>query len=285
MDLSSESLRVSATDGFALSASWFGPVEPERVVLVAPATGVRRRLYDAFGRFLAERGFGTLTWDWRGTGGSRPARLQGFEGSMRDWAERDLAGAISWATERFPSARLYGVGHSFGGQAVGLASNARRLRGLVTVAAQSGYWGHWPRPQRYGYALLWHAAVPLLTRLFGYYPARRLGMGEDLPREVALQWARWCRTPEYLGDYRGHASFSAPILALSFSDDPFAPLEAVEALHAHYGSPELLHRHVEPGDVGAERIGHFGFFREGLVPTLWQDVATWLEQHDAAGAA
>ena len=154
MDLSSESLRVSAADGFALAASWFGPIEPERVVLVVPATGVRRRLYDAFGRFLAERGFGTLTWDWRGTGGSRPARLQAFEGSMRDWAERDLAGAISWATERFPSARLYGVGHSFGGQAVGLASNARRLRGLVTVAAQSGYWGHWPRPQRYGYALL-----------------------------------------------------------------------------------------------------------------------------------
>lgn len=274
--MTTERLEVPATDGFSLAASWFGPSDPERILLVAPATGVRRHLYEPFARFLSGRGIGVLTWDWRGTGESRPARLRGFDASMRHWAERDLAGAISWAADRSPGARLLSLGHSFGGQAVGLAPNADRLAALLTVTAPSGYWGHWPRPERYGYAMLWYAAMPLASRLLGYFPSRRLGFGEDLPRGVALQWSRWCRSPEYLGDYEGHRSFDAPILAFSFSDDRFAPRAAVEALHSRYGSPDLVHRHLTPRDLGADRIGHFGFFREGRVPRLWEEVVAWL---------
>lgn len=273
-----ERLEVPATDGFLLSASWFGPSDAEQVLLVVPATGVRRHLYGAFARFASERGFGVLTWDWRGTGESRPASLRGFEASMRQWAEQDLAGAISWAVRRFPQARLHAMGHSFGGQAVGLASNGGRLESLVTVAAQSGYWGHWPSPQRFGYAALWYVGVPIATRFLGYFPSQRLGFGENLPRGVALEWARWCRSPEYLGDYSGHRAFSSPILALSFSDDRFAPQAAVEALHARYGSQDLVYRHLTPEELGTDRIGHFGFFREGKVPGLWSEVTAWLQR-------
>jgi predicted alpha/beta hydrolase len=197
---------------------------------------------------------------------------------MRHWAERDLAGMISWAAGRSARTRLYALGHSFGGQAVGLAPNADRLEALVTVGAQSGYWGHWPSPQRYGYAMLWYAGMPILSRLLGYFPSRRLGLGEDLPRGVALQWARWYRRPEYLGDYGGHQSFDALLLAISFSDDRFAPRAAVEALHTQDGSANLVYRHLTPGDAGTDRVGHFGFFREGRVPGLGDEVASWLER-------
>jgi hypothetical protein len=89
---SAEPVRIPATDGFPIPATLFTPAgeAPERVVLVAPATGVRRRLYDAFARSLAARGMGVVTWDWRGTGESRPERMRGFQASMSDWARRTL---------------------------------------------------------------------------------------------------------------------------------------------------------------------------------------------------
>jgi predicted alpha/beta hydrolase len=271
-------LTVPATDGFPLAASWHGADQPARVALVAPATGVRRRLYENYAGDLARRGFGALTWDWRGTGDSRPRSLRGFPATMRGWAEHDFEGVLRWARERFPAASLVAVGHSFGGQAIGLAPSAAALDAAVTVAAQSGYWGHWPRPRKYFYALLWHTWFPALTRICGYFPGRLLRMGADLPTGVALEWARWCRSPDYLGDWRGHAAFAAPILAVSFADDDYAPRAAVEALHAHYGRGDFGHCHVQPREVGLERIGHFGFFRPGIA-SLWSETAEWLTAH------
>ncbi len=271
-------LTIPATDGFSLAASQFGAdrTTSDKLVLVAPATGVRRRLYAPFAEFLAGEGFEVITWDWRGTGDSRPASLRGFEATMRQWGERDLDGVIDWATTHHPAAQLSVVGHSFGGQALGLAKNRDRVRRLVTIGAQSGYFGHWPRPRRYMYAALWYVAVPLLTRGAGYFPARVLRLGEDLPKGVALQWARWCRRPSYLGEWSGHRAFKAPILSIGFMDDPFAPPEAVHALHARYGSKKQQNWLIAPDELGAKEIGHFGFFRPGVTPTLWRDVAGWL---------
>jgi predicted alpha/beta hydrolase len=271
-------LTIPAADGFSLAATLFGDDSraAERVVLIAPATGVKRRLYRPFAEFLAAEGFAVATWDWRGTGDSRPPSLRGFEATMRHWGERDLAGVIDWVTARYPNARLGAVGHSFGGQSVGLAKNRERIRRLATIGAQSGYLGHWPRPQRYMYAALWYVAVPLATRLAGFFPARFFRLGEDLPSGVALQWALWCRSPAYLGEWSGHRSFAGPILSIGFMDDPFAPPGAVQALHARYGSKKQQHWLIAPEELGATKIGHFGFFRPGVTPTLWRDVADWL---------
>jgi predicted alpha/beta hydrolase len=155
------------------------------------------------------------------------------------------------------------------------------LTAAVTVAAQSGYWGRWPSPKRYYYAGVWYVLIPALTALCGYFPSRLLGLGEDLPAGVARQWARWCRSRDYLGDWRGHERFAAPILALSFADDPYAPAAAVDALHEHYAAAPVERRHLRPQEVGATRIGHFGFFKPG-VPELWREVSRWMTAVTAA---
>ena len=281
-----EDITIPATDDFPLAASWRGSPAAASVVLVAPATGVRRRLYDAFAGYLAASGFGVLTWDWRGTGDSRPSgqSLRGFRATMRNWAARDLAGAIAWASDRFRGARLLAVGHSFGGQAFGIAPNADRVAALVTVASQSGWYGHWPRPARWKYAMLWHLVMPGLSHAVGYFPGRALGLGEDLPQGVALEWARWCRSREYFGDWRGHLRFDAPILSYGFADDPYAPPAAVEALHAMYGSRERHHRLVSPGDLGVSSVGHFGFFRP-TARALWDEAVDWLRGAGSRGVA
>jgi predicted alpha/beta hydrolase len=276
--MSADELLIPATDGFRLSATEFAPAEPSRrLVLIIPAVGVKRRIYRFLASHLALRGFRVLTWDWRGVGGSRPQRLRGFPASMTIWATRDLPGVIDWARQSHPGHRLYAIAHSFGGQAVGLAPNAQHLAGLVTVAAPSGYWGHYPRPARWMMLGLWSVGIPVLTRLYGYFPAKRLGLFEDLPAGVALEWARWCRSPDYLGDYRGHRRFARPLRAYCFTDDFYASPRSVQALHREYSAARLSSRLIAPQDLGLDRIGHFGFFAEGRTPGLWDELADWLE--------
>jgi predicted alpha/beta hydrolase len=204
---------------------------------------------------------------------SRDRRL-----TMRCWACEDLAAAIAWADRRGPDAPVVLVGHSFGGHAVGLARNASRLDALVLVAAQHGWLGHWPFAQRLLLIPFWWAIVPGLTRLFGRLPSRQIGLGEDLPAGVAFEWARWCRSPTFLGEWQGHADLQSPILAFSFEDDRIAPPRAAAALLSEYRSAtRLQHRHVTPSELGRKRIGHFGFFRQGVVPGLWQECARFLD--------
>jgi predicted alpha/beta hydrolase len=281
--MSAIDLLIPATDGFRLSATEFADTgstpsgSNQGVVLIVPAIGVKRRAYQPLASYLALRGFTVLTWDWRGIGGSRPRRLRGFPASLTLWATCDLPGVIEWAAQSHPGQRLYAIGHSFGGQAVGLAPNARRLGGLVTVAAPSGYWGHYPHPARWMLLGLWQVAMPGLTRLCGYFPAKRLRLSEDLPAGVALQWAKWCRSPDYLGDYRGHRRFARPLLAFCFTDDGYAPPRSVQALHREYAAARLTSRVIAPKDLGVDRIGHFGFFAEGRTPQLWVELVDWLE--------
>ena len=43
---------------------------------------------------------------------------------MRDWAFLDMTGVVGWSQDQFPGRKLVGVGHSFGGQALGLIDPA-----------------------------------------------------------------------------------------------------------------------------------------------------------------
>ena len=57
------------------------------------------------------------------------------------------------------------------------------------------------------------------------------------------------------------AAVTAPITALSFTDDEVLSPESTEFLHGLYTGSEQVHRHLSPSDVGVERLGHHGFFR------------------------
>jgi predicted alpha/beta hydrolase len=150
------------------------------------------------------------------------------------------------------------------------------------VGAQSGYWGHWSGFPRLGLFALWHLGIPAVSHLLGYFPSRLLRMGEDLPAGVALEWARWGRRRDYVagaenGRWRaGFDALRAPLRAYSFSDDHFAPRAAVQGLLSFFRNAAVEHRHLRPADVGAPRVGHWGFFREGFKETLWRESAGWL---------
>ena len=271
---------IRARDGYALSGTLFPHegAEVGGVVLVSSATGARQRYYSRFAAYLARRGLPTVTYDYRGIGGSRPESLNGFDARFQDWGALDLSGAIATVRERFPGRRVLVVGHSAGGQLLGLADNAREVTALLTVASGSGYYRLFP--QRLRMAFNWRVLAPLLIKAFGKLPGWA-GTAEDLPAGVAAQWARWCLSPDYLlsegGEARreAYASLYLPLRAYSFTDDPIASPESVRALLSMYADALVEHRLLSPKDVG-QPVGHFGFFREPFRDTLWADAADWL---------
>jgi predicted alpha/beta hydrolase len=274
-------LRVPAADGYSLAATLFEPERPSgQVAVVSAGMGIPRGFYGRYAAFLAARGIAALTYDYRGVGGSRPARLRGFPATCTDCGATDLAGAIGWAGERFP--RVLAVGHSLGGQLVGLAPNNARLAGILAIAAPSGYWRLWPFPLRLLLWTMWRAVLPATAALFGMFPARALRLGEDVPEHVMREWCAWCRSPHYIAGPPGsprRAGFervTAPFRAYSFSDDVYAPRRAVDALLGLYPNAHVEHHHVTPRDLGAALIGHFGFFRDGPTQALWVETADWL---------
>lgn len=279
-------LELPAADGFPLAATLFEPAAGSATasVLLTSATAVPRRYYRPFAAFLAAAGFRVLTFDYRGIGGSRPKSLRGFEASMHQWAEQDADGAARWLRDRFPEEPLVLVGHSFGGQGFGLMETSCAFQAALFVAVQSGYWRHWHSLGRPGMWLLWHLVIPAVTALFGYFPGWLMGLSEDLPLGVAREWAHWGRDPDYLlrdghlAWERRYAAVHLPILALSFSDDGYAPGPAVEQILSFYPNAEVEHRHLEPAGAGARAIGHFGFFRERFRETLWQQSLDWLRE-------
>lgn len=270
-------VRITTTDGIALAGTVWDPAARAKshVVVVAPATGVLRRYYAPFAAWLSTRGFAVVTFDYRGMGDSRTGAVAP---AMHDWGERDLAAVVAWAGDGLGDGRAAVVGHSVGGQLVGLLPDPSRVSALVTVGAQSGDYRLWPLPSRLAMAVLWYGVVPGVTRAVGYLPGS-LGIGEDLPAGVALEWARWCRTPGYLagGGFEsrreGFARLRAPVLAYGFDDDAYAPRAAVDALLALYVSAPVDRRQL---GREAGRFGHFGFFRERH-RGLWRDVAAFLE--------
>jgi predicted alpha/beta hydrolase len=283
--MAAPSTRLSAADGFALGATWFQGSEGGRssVVVIASATGVKRRYYEKFARFLAGRGHDVVTFDYRGIGDSRPRSLRGFQATMREWGSLDLAGVLAAAADRAPGRSIVLVAHSVGGQLLGQAENNTVVERALFVGAQHGYWRHWSVKRRTVLAPIWYGAIPIVARAMGYFPAPWFRLGEALPKGVALEWAHWCThrwaMPGAPNDARRELfrRLTIPIHAVSLSDDTFAPRPAVDALLAFYERAEVTHEHVRPRDLGFDAIGHFGYFRAFVAPVLWESAARWIE--------
>lgn len=291
-DVFTDDITLPAADGYLLAASLFLPRGAKRhAVLINSATAVPRKIYRGFAGYLARRGCAVLTYDYRGFGDSRPKAsagnnrprsLVGFRASMSDWAALDITAAVAWMRERYHALPLNYVGHSFGGQALGLLANNSEVSRALLVAAQAAYWKLMTSPERYRvYALLNFVGLPL-TRLMGYAPAWG-GLGEDLPKGVFEQWVRWVMSERYLFSEPGlpglsnFANYKGAMRALCLADDPWATRPAVELLCSGFTAiePEILT--IAPADAGVDRIGHLGFFRPEHRDTLWRGAAEWIQ--------
>jgi len=292
-DVFSDDITFPAADGYLLGATLFLPRTGARhhAVLINSATAVPRKIYRGFAAYLARRGCAVLTYDYRGIGDSRqravtgynqPKSLVGFKATMADWAALDVTAAVAWMRGRYQNLPLSYVGHSFGGQALGLLSNNTEVSRALLIAAQAAYWRLMASPERYRVLAFLNLVGRPLTRMLGYAPAWS-GLGEDLPKGVFEQWVRWVMSGRYLFDDRelntlsNFANYKGALRALCLSDDPWATLPSVELLCSGFTSTRAEIITISPGDIGATAIGHLGFFRPEHRDTLWRGAAEWLE--------
>jgi predicted alpha/beta hydrolase len=248
---------------------------PRASVVIGGAMGVRQSFYEPFAQWLSQQGLRVWTFDYRGSGDSRgDVPLREVDADLFDWA-RDYEAVIDAAKAELPDEPLYLLGHSLGAQLPGFLQRPEQVDGLVSIAAGSGYWRENAPKLKRSILYFWFVLVPLVTRLFGYFPGRKLKKVGDLPRGVILQWRRWCLNPRYSvgaeGELaaRSYSRVRFPVLALSMTDDELMTLAGTNSLVSFYtGAPSAIER-IAPADVQARRIGHFGFFREQFSQSLW----------------
>lgn len=277
-DEAGETLTIDA-HGYDLAASLFASCGTDTVVLINSATAVPRQFYRHFAGYLRDAGWTAVTYDYRGIGDSAPPSLKGFEARMRDWVLLDMSSVIDWIGSELAPARLYCVGHSFGGQALGMVTSPGRVRAAIGVSAQSGYWGVQSGVEKIRTGFAVHMLMPLLAKTLGYFPWSVLARGEDLPGGVALEWSRWCRNRNYLlGDstlpLERYDRFHAPMLAYSIEDDGWGTARAVDEMMRAYR--DVTRRHLLAADYKLDSLGHMGYFRKSS-EALWDEAIAWLD--------
>lgn len=270
---------VLTTEGGHLIATRLFRVEASQsVVIMAGAMGVVQNCYEKFARFLNAQGFTVITFDYSGMGASVSGKLKHHTTGITDWGTEDCREVIEFARRKFPDQRLQWVGHSVGGQLLGMTPNVNLLDNAITVACGSGYWRENSPPTKRIAWFLWYFLVPVTVPLCGYFPGKRLNIVGDLPPNVMRQWRRWCLDPDYAVGVeepalrQHYADVKVPITAVSFSDDEMMSERNTLSIHGFYKNAPMTMIRVRPEDIGEEQVGHLGWFRERYRDSIWKGI-------------
>ncbi len=274
-----QKIKLISTDGYPIAATRFTARSPVKGhIIVAGATGVPQKFYRRFAEYACEKGFSTLTLDYRGIGESKPETLKGFKATYLDWAQLDLAAAVE--EMRSDTLPIFMVGHSYGGHALGLLPNHRYVDKFYGFAVGAGWSGWMPLFERIRVQFLWHIVLPVIVTLKGYMAWSKLGMGDDLPIDIYKQWKYWCRFPHYFFDdptmkeiTRLYQDVRTPIVVANALDDHWASPKSRDAFIQGYSNAPVKRLDIDP-KKGFGAIGHMGYFKSFAAP-LWDDVLAW----------
>ncbi|WP_158637313.1 alpha/beta hydrolase family protein [Lacibacter cauensis] len=236
-------------------------------IVLAGAAGVVQDYYRDFADWLSRQGCVVVTFDYSGIGKSLKGSLKSVNSDLLHWAE-ELDAVIQLGRDLSPTYRVMVIGHSLGGQLIGFSKRSLQCERIVLIAAQSGYWRHWKGLKRIRMFFTWFFWVPLVTYSKGYFSAIGYSKIEDLPANAALQWAKWCRHRHYYycdkDNFKNYFKyFMGNIIAVSFTDDDYAPQNATDWLSDQYSAAVLSKLHFHPAQLQSKKIGHFGFFKRG----------------------
>lgn len=273
--------------GHHLGLTLFKPKNSiHKTIIISSATGVLQHYYFKFATFFSELGYTVYTFDYSGIGKSNLSisDLKQNNIDLKDWGKNDQAFVINYAKSQNPNDKIIVITHSIGGQILAFNKNISKIDAIITIASQSGYWKHWKGFERFKMFTFWHVLIPTLTPLFGYFPAKKFGLFENLPQQMAYQWQRWGKHKDYmLSEFNFEnlqfKNFNKHLLAISFLKDEYATKVAVDWLAKQFTNANIERRHIIPKELGISNVGHFGFFRSKFKDSLWEITHNWIENH------
>ncbi len=275
-----QQLSFKASDGQVLKGFFYPCEKPKATLLIGSALGVPQQFYKHYASFMAIQGYQCLSFDYRGTG------LSKYSGKVKEikleqWGSLDIEAAINMAKNlahehKVNESELFYVGHSIGGQLLGLADSAQSIKASLFVGASAPYWARWPYPRKLFMSLVCFGLLPLLSFARNMFPAKAVGLSSmDIPAGCARDWGKWMRNPDYLFgkkfklDVNGYEKIKGPILSLCFDDDDFAPQNNVEYLLAFFKNAQSQNQLVNSQKINLGSIDHMGFFKAKFEHSLW----------------
>lgn len=281
-------LYINTPLGHQLGLTVFKPQTTiNKSIIISSATGVLQYYYNKFASHFSELGYTVYTFDYSGIGKSNQSttHLKQNTVDLKAWGENDQTSVVNYAKSQNSNHKIIVVTHSIGGQILAFNKSMSQIDTIITIASQSGYWKHWKGFERFKMLTFWYGLIPLLTPLFGYFPAKKIGLFENLPKQMANQWRRWGKDEDYmLSEFNLEGlqfrNFNKHMLAISFPKDEYAPKNAVDWLAKQFTNAKIERRHIIPEDIGISNVGHFGFFRSKFKDPLWKMAHEWIETND-----
>ncbi|MEW6530544.1 MAG: alpha/beta fold hydrolase [Thermodesulfobacteriota bacterium] len=270
MELVDISLSVQAQDGhcFDLRVRREVTEHPAAVVLCLPGMGVPGAFYQPLAKALGSEDVAVALMDLRGVGSSsvRASRKRDF--GYYEIIAYDIPGAVAELQRRFPSAAIFLLGHSMGGQLICLSASSRLpdIAGIILMASGTVYHRAWDFPYNVG-THVFQLLIPLVARLWGYFPGARLGFGWREARRQLRDWSYQGRTGRYkvvgcnCDLERLLSALAVPVLAISFTQDFYAPPRSVDHLLGKLKAAEITRELLDPADLGLKRDSHFGWVK------------------------
>jgi len=283
LEVEIQEIIIATKRGYPIVAQKFSSEnDMKKTLIVSSATGVLQKFYSKFASFFATKGLVVYTFDYSGIGKSRSSisELKQNDVDLTDWGQNDQAAVVSFAKDQNPNAELILIVHSIGGQLVGLNPDFHKLDKVIMVASQTGYWKYFKGMHKPKMWLFWNVAIPFLTTFFGYFPAKKLGLFENLPKNMVYEWAKWGRQKEYMMSFYDRETYffdaiKIPMLFLSFPDDIFAPRKAVDWLSDQYKVARQTRIHYRT-EKEEKQPGHFDFFKPAFQEPFWEGSLQWI---------
>ncbi|ENX37083.1 alpha/beta hydrolase family protein [Acinetobacter courvalinii] len=266
-----ESFWISCKDGYQLAAQFYPVLNSDKPypILICPATGITKNFYHAFAQWLNQQGYPVLSFDFRGIGESLHGALKDSTASINDWGIYDIPAAIEALLNRTQAEKVIIVGHSAGGQLLGIASNYHKVAKVLAIAGSTGHVKGLKGKTKVLAPLMFNVIFPVSSFVKGYGATQFIGMGENLPKNVAKQWAEFCSKPGYVMNAIGktifedyHQQIQCPITSFWATDDEIATHSNVKDLLRLYPNAQTKLIELNPQQLGYKQIGHMLMFKK-----------------------
>ena len=275
-----EDIQIKCKDNYVLSGRFYpskNNTSHNLPILICPATGITKNFYQSFAQWLSEQDYNVLSFDFRGIGESLHGQLKDSTASIVQWGQLDIPAAIEKLLEKTQVNKVILLGHSAGGQLLGIVPNYEKVAKVVAVSGSTGHVKGLKGRTKFLAPIMFKGIFPLARLTLGYGPTNAIGMGENLPKDVAKQWAQFCGKPGYIINAISdtvdvqdnfHEKITAPITVLWSSDDEIATKVNVKDLLRLYPNSKTEMIELNPQSYKHKAIGHMLMFKKSH-KNLW----------------